>query len=220
MPQSMPMTRTESQALRGPSPRLHLTPEGNWCEVRRKPADCRPRPALFLDRDGVIVEDVGYIGRPEDVALIEGAGEAIARANRLGFAVVVVSNQSGIGRHYFGWPDFARVQSRIADALSQAGAELDMVLACGFHPDAVDPAYRHPSHPWRKPAPGMILAAAEHLTIDLGRSWIVGDHASDIRAGRSAGLKAGIHVMSGHGPADRMRPSRFSLPSVWPRRST
>ena len=193
------MTKTRSEDSPHQPPRLHLTPEGNWCELRRPPSDRRPRPALFLDRDGVIVEDVGFIAKPADVALIQGAGAAIARANRAGWAVVVVSNQSGVGRRYFGWAEFAAVQARILDELAAFGAEIDMVLACGFHPEAADPAFRHPAHPWRKPAPGMILAAADRLPIDFGRSWIVGDHATDLAAGRRAGLKGAIHISSGHG---------------------
>jgi len=197
------MTRIEPHRSPDQAPRLHLTPEGNWCEIRRPSAGRRPRPALFLDRDGVIVEDVGYIARPGDVALIAGAGPAIAEANRRGWPVVIVTNQSGIGRRYLSWRDFAAVQTRIMEELAAFGAEIDMVLACGFHPEAADPAFQHPAHPWRKPQPGMILAAAERLAVDLGRSWIVGDHATDLGAGRRAGLAGGVHVLSGQGATER-----------------
>jgi len=187
----------------GAAPILPLTPDGAWCEIRRAPRDRRCRPALFLDRDGVLVEDVGYLARPGDVTLIAGAGAAIAKAGRAGWVVVMVTNQSGVGRGYYTWHDFAAVQGRIVDELAALGAEFDMVLACGHHPEAADPAYRHPAHPWRKPAPGMILEAAARLNIDRGRSWIIGDHATDLEAGRAAGLAGGVHVLTGRGAAER-----------------
>ncbi len=179
--------------------------DGIWCQVARPRAGeaFRGRAALFLDRDGVIVEEVGDLHRPEDVRLVPGAAAAIAAANRAGVPVVVITNQSGIGRGHYGWPEFQGTQERIAAALDlEAGAALDMVLACPYHPEGAPP-FRHPAHPCRKPRPGMILRAAERLGLDLPGSWIVGDRALDLEAGRAAGLAGGLHVLTGYGAHER-----------------
>lgn len=164
-----------------------------WCQVFAERQGDGGRPALFLDRDGVIVEEVLYLHRVEDVALLPGAAEAIAAANRRGWLVVVATNQAGIAHGYYGWKEFEAVQEAILTELGRFGARIDAVLACPHHP----------AHPARKPQPGMLLRAAEALSIDLAQSWIVGDKASDLSAGRAAGLKGGILVMTGHGPAHR-----------------
>lgn len=179
--------------------------DGVWSQVM-SPAERsqKPRPALFLDRDGVINEDVGYLHRPEEIRLITGAAESIAGANRLGIPVVVVTNQGGIGLGYFGWADFAAVQDRLLDLLAAKGAHVDAVFASPYHPRGNEP-FGHPDHPSRKPNPGMLLAAAEWLAIDLGRSWMVGDHARDVEAAKRAGLAGAMHVLSGHGAEDRQR---------------
>ncbi len=193
--------------------------DGIWCQVAGPGASpgadpqagpqaldaFRGRAALFLDRDGVIVEEVGYLHRPEDVRLVPGAAAAIAAANRAGVPVVVISNQSGIGRGHYGWPAFQGTQERIAAELDlEAGAALDMVLACPHHAQGVPP-FRHPAHPCRKPRPGMILRAAERLGLDLPGSWVVGDRARDLEAGRAAGLAGGLHVLTGYGADERDR---------------
>ncbi len=181
-----------------------LDNHGIWCQLLRpeRAASYRGRPALFLDRDGVLVEEVGYLHRPEDVRPIPGAAALIAAANRAGLAVVQVTNQAGIGRGYYGWAEFRLTQERISADLAAEGAALDMVLACPFHAEA-EPPYRHPAHPCRKPRPGMILRAAERLDLDLAGSWIVGDRAIDLEAGRAAGLAGGAHVLTGHGATER-----------------
>jgi D-glycero-D-manno-heptose 1,7-bisphosphate phosphatase len=160
------------------------------------------RPALFLDRDGVLVEETGYLHRAEEVRLIPGATAAVAAAARAGLPVVLITNQAGIGRGYYGWAEFQAVQEKIAADLAVGGGAFDMVLACPFHA-AGQPPYRHPDHPCRKPRPGMILRAAEMLGLDLAGSWVVGDRAIDLEAGRAAGLAGGVHVLTGHGAAER-----------------
>ena len=152
--------------------------------------------ALFLDRDGVVVEDPGYLSDPRQVRLIEGAAKAIAALNHRGAPVVVVTNQSGVARGYYDWAAFEAVQAEIERQLAAAGATLDAVLACGYHPQGSGPL-QHAEHPWRKPGPGMLLAAAEHLGLTLGSSWIAGDRARDIEAGRAAGLAGGLYVGAG-----------------------
>lgn len=165
------------------------------------------RPALFLDRDGLLVEEVGYLHRPRDARLQPGAAQVVLAAERAGWARVIVTNQSGIGRGLYGWEAFAATQARIEALLAEAGASLDLVVACPFHAEALPP-WRAADHPCRKPRPGMLLLAAERLAIDLQRSWILGDQASDMAAGRAAGLAGGGHLMTGHGQMERARALR------------
>lgn len=165
---------------------------GLWSELA--PAGRASRPALFLDRDGVIIADTGYVGRGEDVQMLEGVAAAIARCNALNIPVVVVTNQSGIARGRYDWDGFRAVQDEVALHLATAGAHLDAVLACAYHADGVLGPLRVGNHPWRKPNPGMILAAASGMNLDLSRSWIVGDRAHDLAAGSAAGLCGGTLV--------------------------
>ena len=171
---------------------------GIWAQVLRPPPGGAPRAALFLDRDGTMVEEVEYLHRVEDVRWIAGAVGVVAAANRRGVAVVIATNQAGVGRGYFGWEAFAAVQEKIVQDLRAEGAFVDAVYACPHHGEAKAP-YDHPSHPARKPNPGMLLGAAGDLGLDLARSWIIGDRAGDIEAGLRAGIAGGLHVLSGHG---------------------
>jgi D-glycero-D-manno-heptose 1,7-bisphosphate phosphatase len=174
-----------------PQPISGQATSGLWHEVFA--GDFEGRPALFLDRDGVIVEETHYLGRAEDLCMVAGAAEAIARCNRRGIPVVLVSNQSGIARGLYGWEGFHAVQAALAAALLHRGARLDAVFACAHHADGAAP-FNVADHPWRKPNPGMIVAAAEQMKLDLSRSWIVGDRASDVAAGRAAGLEGGVLI--------------------------
>ena len=133
--------------------------------------------------------------------MIPGVAEAIAKANAREIPVIVVTNQAGIARGYYGWEDFAKVQSAIVAALAAAGASLDVVLACGYHGVGAGPL-AVADHAWRKPNCGMLDYAAERHGIDLGRSWIVGDKVSDLEAGLKAGLAGGFLVKTGHGEAE------------------
>ena len=189
----------------------YVRADGVWSQIVR-PAERgqRIRPALFLDRDGVINDDVGYLHYPEDVRLIPGAAETIATANRLGIPVIVVTNQGGIGLGYMGWADFAAVQERILDLLAVKGAMVDAVFASPYHPRGLGD-FAHPSHPSRKPNAGMFLSAAEWLAIDLTRSWVVGDHSRDLQAGKNAGIAGGMHVLTGHGGEDGQRDGALAL---------
>jgi D-glycero-D-manno-heptose 1,7-bisphosphate phosphatase len=184
---------------------------GLWCELGK--ADRLPRPALFLDRDGVIVENTNYLGRAEDIRMIEGIAAAIGRCNALRIPVVVVTNQSGIARGYYDWDGFRGVQAAIAEALAAAGARLDGVLACAYHADGSGPL-RSAAHPWRKPNPGMLLAAGGGLNLDLSRSWMVGDKASDLAAAAAAGLAGGTLITADERerePASRLASRRFRV---------
>jgi len=169
-----------------------------WRDIRSTEVGMH-RPALFLDRDGTLIELVAYLSDPSGVALIPDAVADIRRAKAEGEAVVVVTNQSGIGRGYYDWDAFEAVQARMYDLLTAAGADVDAVYACPHPPpDAGGPA----SSPYRKPAPGMLLRAAEDLRLDLGRSRIIGDSVSDLAAGKAAGLPTGILVAGGYGARD------------------
>jgi D-glycero-D-manno-heptose 1,7-bisphosphate phosphatase len=190
---------------------MSLVDAGLWCEVDATGAP--GRAALFLDRDGVIVTDTHYLCRVEDMRMIDGAAAAIARCNAQKIPVVVVTNQAGIGRGYYGWDDFHAVQRALIAALAADGAHLDGVVACAYHADGRAPL-RVDNHPWRKPNPGMIVAAAQRLQIDPARSWIIGDRAHDLAAGAAAGLAGGtlLHAGAAERPAaERLASARFSV---------
>jgi D-glycero-D-manno-heptose 1,7-bisphosphate phosphatase len=165
---------------------IPLLANGCWAEIRGG-RQAAPRPCLFLDRDGVVIVDRHYLHDPAGVELIAGAAALVGAANRSGWLVGLVTNQSGIGRGYFDWQAFAAVQRRLEAELSAAGASLDFVCACphlggGIAPFDVD------DHPWRKPNPGMLLHAADALGADMDHSIMVGDRASDLAAGAAAGV--------------------------------
>jgi D-glycero-D-manno-heptose 1,7-bisphosphate phosphatase len=157
----------------------------------------RGGPALFLDRDGTLIEDPGYLSDPAHVRLLPGVREALRRFADAGHALVVVTNQSGIGRGLYGWDDYEAVAARLRSDLAAAGITLDAELACGHAPEEGSACG------WRKPAPGMILAAAERLDLDLSRSLLAGDKRLDIEAAAAAGLPRAAHVATGQGAAER-----------------
>jgi D-glycero-D-manno-heptose 1,7-bisphosphate phosphatase len=148
------------------------------------------RPALFFDRDNTLIINDGYLGDPAGVRLMDGAAEAVARARQLGFAVVTVSNQSGIARGMFGEDAVRAVNAAMDSSLHAANplAIIDRHEFCPFHPQAVVPEYRLDSD-LRKPKPGMLLNAAKKLDLDLARSWLIGDAPRDIEAGKAAGCR-------------------------------
>jgi D-glycero-D-manno-heptose 1,7-bisphosphate phosphatase len=154
-------------------------------------------PAVFLDRDGTLNEEVGYLCRPEDVVLVPGVAQALARLNALGIPVLVVTNQAGIGRGKYGWAEFQAVMDRIGALLAEGGAHMDGVYAAPHHPKGLG-AYGHPDHPDRKPNPGMLLRAAQGHGVDLSRSWMIGDKLLDLEAGRNAGCRVAL-VRTGYG---------------------
>jgi D-glycero-D-manno-heptose 1,7-bisphosphate phosphatase len=179
---------------------MTLVDHGLWCSIGTM--NFAGRRALFLDRDGVVVEDSDYLGCADDVCMIPGAASAIARCNRLGIPVVLITNQSGIGRGKYDWEGFQAVQTAISAALQAAGGRFDAVLACAYHGDASE-KFRVADHDWRKPKPGMIFEAVRQMRIDAAGSWVIGDRASDIEAGRAAGLAGGILVLTGNGANER-----------------
>lgn len=143
--------------------------------------------ALFLDRDGVINVDHGYVHRREDFEFLPGIFDLVRAARGSGHRVVVVTNQSGIGRLLYTEADFAALTQWMLGEFAAAGAPLDRVYHCPSHPTEGIGAYRVDS-PMRKPGPGMLLAARDDLGLDLAASTLLGDRASDIAAGRAAGV--------------------------------
>ena len=147
-------------------------------------------PAILIDRDGTLIEERHYLADPDGVALIPGVAAAIATANRAGLPVVLVSNQSGIGRGYFGEAELAAVNRRIERLLAAEGAHLDGLYHCPHAPEA--------GCDCRKPAPGMALQAAADLRLDLGRSFVIGDKEVDLGLARGVGATA-VLVRTGYG---------------------
>ncbi|MDB5418650.1 MAG: histidinol-phosphate phosphatase [Phenylobacterium sp.] len=151
--------------------------------------DSQPRPALFLDRDGVLNEDRGYVARWEDFAWVAGAREAVAAFNQAGWLVIVVTNQSGVGRGYYTEADMHALHARMGEELARAGGHIDAFYFAPHHPEAPVESYRHPDPPDRKPNPGMILRALAEWPIDRQRSVLVGDKTSDMEAATRAGIR-------------------------------
>lgn len=157
----------------------------------------KKKPAVFLDRDGVIIEEKHYISKPEDVKLTYRAGEAVKMLSQNGFYTVVVSNQSGIARGYFTLEDYQNVTHRMVELLENEGAALDLILYSPFHPEGKVAEYTRDSD-CRKPGSGMFLQADTELGIDMEKSFMIGDRTSDIEAGKKLGLFS-ILVKTGYG---------------------
>jgi D-glycero-D-manno-heptose 1,7-bisphosphate phosphatase len=154
-----------------------------------------PARAIFFDRDNTLIVSDGYLGDPNLVKLIDGAADAVARARDLGFAVVTVSNQSGVARGFFGEDAVMAVNRRMDELLlgQNSRAIIDRHEFCPFHPQAVVPKYRKDSN-LRKPKPGMLLQAAQAMGIDLAASWMIGDAPRDMGAGQEVGCRTILFV--------------------------
>jgi D-glycero-D-manno-heptose 1,7-bisphosphate phosphatase len=160
------------------------------------------KPALFLDRDGVIVEEVNYLHRVEDVRLASGAIDFIRYANDVDLAVIVVTNQAGIARNIFTLDDYRLIERKIDSLLEPYGCLINATVACPFHPDFSE-GYGDRHAWWRKPGPGMIQMASERFRLNQHRSMLIGDNISDILAAKQAGLSDAIHLLTGHGKTYR-----------------
>jgi D-glycero-D-manno-heptose 1,7-bisphosphate phosphatase len=152
------------------------------------------RKAVFLDRDGTINEECDYLFRSEDCRFIPGAAEAIRRLNAAGFQVIVVTNQSGVARGFYGVDDIVSLHAWITEQLAAAGARIDAWYYCPHHPEYGGDNDCN----CRKPFPGMLLQAAAEHGIDLASSWMVGDKVADIEAGIAAGCRP-LLVRTGYG---------------------
>ncbi|MEJ0044221.1 MAG: HAD-IIIA family hydrolase [Rhizomicrobium sp.] len=169
--------------------------DGVWVSRRSLAA---PGPGLILDRDGVLVVEVDYLRRPEDVRLEAGAVDLLRWARHEGIAIAVATNQSGIARGMFGWEDYFAVESEIDRQLAAHGLVLDMVVACPFH-DGFTEGFGPTHAAWRKPGPAMVRLIADELKLVSAKTWMIGDKDSDAAAAKAANLAGAIHVLSGHG---------------------
>jgi D-glycero-D-manno-heptose 1,7-bisphosphate phosphatase len=158
-----------------------------------------PEPAVFLDRDGTLIEEVGYLDRLERMAIFPWTLEAMRLLHRAGFRVIVTTNQAGVARGYFGEDFVARAHAHLDSLVRSAGGEVAGYYYCPHHPEADVREYRRACE-CRKPAPGMLLQAAREHDIDLSRSFAVGDRWSDVEAGTRAGVRT-VLVLSGYGSA-------------------
>jgi len=159
------------------------------------PSKSPPRPAAFFDRDGVFNLDNGYVHRVEDLIWTPGGPQAVKRLNDLGYWVILVTNQSGIGRGYYDEAAMHAVHDALRAHLAEAGGHIDAIYFAPHHEDALEDRYRHPDHPDRKPNPGMLLRAMRDFPIDKDRSFLIGDKASDLEAARRAGVPG--HLFQG-----------------------
>lgn len=161
----------------------------------RRAADSHHRRAVFLDRDGTIIEDVAYLRDQDQVHLLPGAAEAIKRLNESGFLAIVVTNQSGIARGLLSRNDYRLAERRVDELLAQDGARLDAHYFCPHLPELTGPC------DCRKPGALLYRQAAEQFHIDLGRSWWVGDRMRDVLPADALGGR-GILVLGGSGQAE------------------
>ena len=155
------------------------------------------RRAVFMDRDGTVADEVGYVNHASRLRLLPGSAAALRRIREAGFLSVVVTNQSGVARDYFEEAVVHQANQRFRDLLAAEGASVDAIYYCPHHPREGAPPYRRDCD-CRKPRPGMLLRAAADLRIDLPRSYMVGDGVVDVEAGRAAGATT-ILVLTGYG---------------------
>ncbi len=150
--------------------------------------DDTARPAAFLDRDGVLNHDDGFVHAPEALRWVDGAKAAVRRLNAAGWRVFVVTNQSGVGRGLYTEAQMLALPEHMARELAAAGARIDDWRWCAHHPEAALEAFRG-DHPWRKPAPGMLLDLMAHWPTDRAASAMIGDRPSDMAAAAAAGVR-------------------------------
>jgi D-glycero-D-manno-heptose 1,7-bisphosphate phosphatase len=167
------------------------------------------RKALFLDRDGVINVEKNYVWRIEDFEFLPGIFDLCELAMRLGYRLVVITNQAGIGRGYYSEADYLHLTDWMVQQFHERGIVIDRVYHCPYHPTAGIGEYRQDSF-YRKPNPGMLLTARDELGLDLSRSVLVGDKDSDIEAGAAAGVKSNIKLV----PSGKHDPAKLEFPSL------
>jgi D-glycero-D-manno-heptose 1,7-bisphosphate phosphatase len=152
------------------------------------------RPAAFLDRDGILNEDVGYAHRPDQIIWIPGAMQAVKLLNDSDFHVFVVTNQAGIARGYYTEEDVNALHEWMRGALASNGARIDDFRFSPFHPEFNDGQFSHLAH-WRKPEPGMLIDLMQNWAVEIERSFMIGDRDSDVQAARAAGVRG--HLFPG-----------------------
>ncbi|HEX6042882.1 MAG TPA: HAD family hydrolase [Pyrinomonadaceae bacterium] len=155
------------------------------------------RPAVFIDRDGTISEEVGYVNHPSRFRLFPYSSEAIRILNDNGWLAILVTNQAGVARGYFSEDVVKQVHTQLESALRNESARLDAIYYCAHHPSVGEPPYRIDCD-CRKPKPGLIEQAAKDFDIDMAGSWMAGDRYSDVELARNAGLRS-VFLLSGYG---------------------
>lgn len=155
------------------------------------------RRAVFIDRDGTISEEVGYVNHVSRYRVFPFSAEAIRLLNHAGWLAILVTNQAGVARGYFDERMIERVHEKLTSELAREGAELDAIYYCPHHPSVGEPPYRKDCE-CRKPRPGLILQAAKEFELDLDECWMVGDRYSDTELARNAGVRSAF-VLSGYG---------------------
>ena len=166
------------------------------------------KKALFLDRDGVINLDHGYVHKPQDIEFVEGIFTLVSTAKRVGYLVVVVTNQAGIGRGFYSETDFHFLMTWMNMRFVERCGQLDAIYFCPDHPEFGIGKYRKDSL-FRKPEPGMLLQAQKDLGIDMGMSILVGDKPSDVMAGEAAGVGRLFLLGSNHPPPNVVTVARL-----------
>ncbi len=157
------------------------------------------RAAVFFDRDGTLIEDVGYLSTATGLTMVPGAAESVRRLNDRGFLTFVISNQSGVARGYFAERDLIPIHERLEAELAAAGAHLDRIYYCPHHPTRGRPPY-NVECTCRKPRTGMLDQAVKEFGVDLRRSFVIGDKVADVKVGHNAGARS-ILVLTGYGAA-------------------
>jgi len=152
---------------------------------------------VFLDRDGTLIEEAGYLDRLERLVFFPYSVDAVRLLNRAGLAVVIITNQAGVARGIFQEAFVGEAHRHVTERLAQGGARVDGFYYCPHHPEATIEQYRQ-SCECRKPKPGMLRQAAEEIQLDLRRSFVIGDRAHDLQAGAAVGAR-GILVRTGYG---------------------
>jgi D-glycero-D-manno-heptose 1,7-bisphosphate phosphatase len=155
------------------------------------------RPAVFIDRDGTISEEVGYVNHPSRFRVFPYSSEAIRILNDAGWLAILITNQAGVARGYFSEDVIHQIHDQLTRDLQNESARLDAIYYCAHHPSVGEPPYRSDCD-CRKPKPGLIRQAAKDFEIDLTSSWMAGDRYSDIELARNAGLRSAF-VLSGYG---------------------
>lgn len=161
----------------------------DYARAQTEVPDFQRRPALFLDRDGVLNHDHGHVGSIDRFEWIDGAREAVTLANREGWYVFVVTNQAGIGKGLYGHDDYRAVMNHLRSGVAEVGGWIDDVRYCPDHPEAVIETHRRVSD-WRKPAPGMLLDLMRSWPVDVARSLMIGDRETDLQAAAAAGVSS------------------------------
>lgn len=155
------------------------------------------RPAVFIDRDGTISEEVGYVNHPSRFRVFPYSAEAIRILNESGWLAIVITNQAGVARGYFSEDVILKIHEQLERDLESGSARLDAIYYCAHHPSVGAPPYRLDCD-CRKPKPGLIQQAARDFDIDIAASWMAGDRYSDVELARNAGLRSAF-VLSGYG---------------------